>query len=286
MINLKLYYMNQNESFPFFVQSGQHEKSMEIHTHEDFSELVIVTEGSATHIVENERFHIKKGDVFVLGEGLAHGYENAENFHIYNIMFRIENLLVGNSDIKKSRGFHSLFIVEPTLTGHSFKSRLSLTAEDFIPVRKLVNMMLAEYDGGDECREAMIMSYFMTLVVILSRLYDKHENGSDENAMNIAGAAAYMESHYSDDLPLSKLAEISHYSLRHFIRLFKEAYHATPQQYLLDIRLNHACLLLRDSDMTVTEISQRCGFPDSNYFSSAFKKHLGMPPVLFRRKRA
>lgn len=285
MIKLKLYYMNQNEAFPFFVQVGQHDVPMEMHTHEDFSELVIVTDGSATHIVEDESFRIKKGDVFVVGGGLTHGYKNVENFRIYNIMFRVENLTVGNADLKKSRGFHSLFIVEPTLltNNHSFGSRLSLSPDDFIPIKKLVNMMLDEYDGGRECRETMIMSYFMTLVVILSRLYEISDTVAGENIMNIANAAAYMENHYDDLLPLGRLAEISHYSVRHFIRLFKEAYRATPQRYLLEIRIKHAELLLSDSDMTVTEIAQRCGFSDSNYFSSAFRRHTGKSPLAYRR---
>ena len=74
MENMRLNYFTNDDSFPFFIQYGAHENTMFIHDHEDFSELVVVMDGTAEHIVESERFPIKKGDVFVLGSGIQHGY--------------------------------------------------------------------------------------------------------------------------------------------------------------------------------------------------------------------
>ena len=61
-----LSYFTNDDSFPFFIQYGWHEDTMFMHGHKDFSELVVVMDGSAEHVVEDEHFPVKKGDVFVM----------------------------------------------------------------------------------------------------------------------------------------------------------------------------------------------------------------------------
>ena len=54
----------QTQEFPFFIQYWVHIGNMLMHSHKDFSELVLVTEGSARHIVDNESYVISKGGRF------------------------------------------------------------------------------------------------------------------------------------------------------------------------------------------------------------------------------
>ena len=89
MNNMWLNYFTKDDSFPFFIQYGGHEDTMFIHGHEDFSELVVVMDGTAEHIVENERFRIKKGDVL--------GYVNVYNGE--NQVGRIP--ITAQNDVKK-----------------------------------------------------------------------------------------------------------------------------------------------------------------------------------------
>ena len=56
-----LHYFTQDASFTFYIQYGYHEEDVEMHLHADFSELVIVINGTAMHHVNNEAFFIKKG---------------------------------------------------------------------------------------------------------------------------------------------------------------------------------------------------------------------------------
>lgn len=96
-----------------------------LHTHADFSELVIVLSGTATHVVDGEEYPIRKGDVFVISNNTAHGYKHPKNFHICNIMFHLSYFLDYQSDIKTTAGFHALFVIEPTLTKtQGFKRQL------------------------------------------------------------------------------------------------------------------------------------------------------------------
>ena len=283
MYEMKLCYFTNDESFPFFIQYGGHNEDMYIHGHEDFSELVVVLSGSAIHVVGEKRYKISKGDVFVAGKGIVHGYDKPENFRICNIMFRPEFFLSADYDIKQLPGFHALFLLEPRLLAQGgFMSRLVLDTESFHCAEDIIAAAVKEYESGSKGSKTMLTVYFLQLAVLFSRMY-----GHTEKRREIAGiaeAAAYMESRYGEDIKMETLFSVSHYSQRHFIRLFTEIYGSPPLKYLTGIRMRHACILLKDSDISVTEISLRCGYGDPNYFSRSFKKYSGMAPLDYRKQ--
>lgn len=280
--SMKLCYFTPDESFPFHIQYGHHDEEMFMHSHEDFSELVIVLNGSSVHIVGDERFEVKKGDVFVMNSGTVHGYEEPKDFRICNIMFRTETFISENYDIRRIAGFHSLFLLEPTYNSkNGFKSRLRLLPSDFADIEQLIKAAVREYTGDSEGRKTMVRSYFLQLAVQLSRLYGT--TVCHKEIEGISNAAAYMETHFTENISISELLNVSHYSQRHFIRLFSATYQTTPQQYLLGIRIRHACSLLREKTFSITEIATRCGFNDSNYFCRIFKKNMGTTPSAYRR---
>ncbi len=279
---MKLCYFTNDESFPFHIQYGYHDEEMFMHGHDDFSELVIVLNGSAVHIVNNERFEITKGDVFVMNEGTIHGYENPRDFKICNIMFRTETFISENYDIQSLAGFHALFLLEPKYNNENgFKSRLKLSPAAFADIERLITTAVEEYKSTAHGRKTMVRSYFLQIAVLLSRIYGI--NVHHKEIESISKTAAYMESHYMDDISINELLAVSHYSHRHFIRLFSATYDTTPQQYILKIRIRHACVMLRECKLSVTEIATRCGFNDSNYFCRIFKKNMGITPSAYRK---
>jgi AraC family L-rhamnose operon transcriptional activator RhaR/AraC family L-rhamnose operon regulatory protein RhaS len=87
----------------------------------------------------------------------------------------------------------------------------------------------------------------------------------------------------TEDIDIEKLAERACFSPRHFNRLFKSVYSITPKQYIMDLRFSIACRLLRETGLPVTEISSRCGYPDSSYFARIFCRKLSMTPTEYRK---
>lgn len=270
-------------SFPFFIQYGVHDGEMYVHSHDGFSELVIVMEGSADHIVCGESQKIRKGDVFVISNDIEHGYRHAENFHICNIMFDPSFFFTNSSDLTKSVGFQALFVLEPHYTSEGFfKNRLRLSLDDFMKIYKIIENIYKEYYLRNDCRKTIITCDFLRLCVKLSRLYNFDSLGADENIINLAKAVTYIEKHFDEKIKISFLANISNYSERQFIRVFKEAFNSTPTEYIINIRIKNAKQLLAASNYSITEIAYRCGFSDSNYFSRTFKKETGISPTHYR----
>ena len=284
MQNMKLSFFTNDESFPLFIQFGRHDIPLFVHGHDDFFELVTVLDGSAEHIVDGERSVISKGDVFVIGNGISHGFDSPEDLRICNIMYRPEMLFPGDSDIRQLPGFHALFLLEPYLSStQHFQSRLWLTPAELARVLPIINAAEQEYTSDQPGRKTMVLSLVRQLAVLLSRLYDCP--AKPREIAGIADAAAFLEAHFNENISVSDAAERSHYSQRHFIRLFTSVYGVTPQKYLLNVRLRHASALLRDSSLSVTETALRCGFSDSNYFSRIFRKYTGSSPSNFSRNK-
>ena len=82
------------------------------------------------------------------------------------------------------------------------------------------------------------------------------------------------------DLP--KLLKMSGFSRTHFFRMFKNQTGTTPVEYVKRRRLREALLLLQESDLNISEIGDKVGWPDPFYFSKIFKAEIGMPPSVYR----
>lgn len=68
-----------------------------------------------------------------------------------------------------------------------------------------------------------------------------------------------------------------------FLQSFKAVTGTTPRQYILKLRLQHACDLLSETDLPISQIAEQSGFSDSFYFSRCFRQWYGLPPIQWRR---
>ncbi|WP_153977231.1 AraC family transcriptional regulator [Paenibacillus xylanilyticus] len=285
MSSTYLNWFTSDLQFPFYIQYGGHEEDTELHQHVDFSELVIVLNGNATHVVHTEEYFIKKGNAFVINGSTPHAYRDPHDFKICNIMFRPEMLASIGPDLKKSNGYQALFVLEPYYRNiQSYPGKLALPIPSLEYVESLIAVMIEEYHGQLQGYQTMLLSRFTELVVYLSRHYDTQEKGMEGNhLMHLANAISYMEDHYLEPLTLEEIAGKSNISVRHLNRIFRSYYQMTPIAYMLTLRLERACGLLKHSSLTITQISYECGFNDSNYFTRQFRKAYGVSPKVYRQ---
>jgi AraC-like DNA-binding protein len=94
-----------------------------------------------------------------------------------------------------------------------------------------------------------------------------------------------MDRAYAGQLDLAALARSAHVSESYFSRSFAEAFGVTPHRYLLTTRLERAKALLRDTDLSVTEVCLRVGFTSLGSFSTQFRRFVGESPSAYRAQR-
>lgn len=285
MSNAYLGWFTTDNTFPFFIQYGGHEEDTELHRHVDFSELVIVLSGNARHIVNDEESFIKKGNAFVINGSTEHAYREPNDFKICNIMYRPEMLAAAGPDLRASNGFQALFVLQPLYSDMRARSeKLNLPMAGVEQAAALVSAMIDEYEGKQQGRQTMLIARFMELVVFLCRHYDTQSREAPDSLSHLAGAVSYMEDHYLEPLSLEQIATQSDMSVRHLNRMFKAYYRTTPVAYLQSLRLERSRMLLKHSDLPITQISYECGFNDSNYFTRQFTKAYGLSPKAYRQR--
>lgn len=95
----------------------------------------------------------------------------------------------------------------------------------------------------------------------------------------IKTAIKYIHSHFrSESISISKLADMCAFSETYFRKLFKKIYDLSPNQYIINLRLEYASQLLQSHLYTVSEVSEKAGFHDTKYFSRLFRKNFGCSP--------
>ncbi|WP_181872865.1 GlxA family transcriptional regulator [Billgrantia montanilacus] len=94
----------------------------------------------------------------------------------------------------------------------------------------------------------------------------------------LVDAVMLMEANIEEPLTTHELAEHLGISRRQLERLFKKYLQAVPGRYYLDLRLQEARRLLRDSDLPAGEIAMKTGFSSPAHFSTAYRNHFGVTP--------
>lgn len=109
-------------------------------------------------------------------------------------------------------------------------------------------------------------------------LSDTENMTQTRNAERMHRILHYLETHYSEPVRLSEIAEREGLTQTYLSHLFREQLHIPFQDYLARLRLEAAMLLLRQSDTTLTDAAYACGFSDPKYLNRSFQKNLGMSP--------
>jgi AraC-like DNA-binding protein len=95
----------------------------------------------------------------------------------------------------------------------------------------------------------------------------------------------YFNTHYAEKQNLDKLAQRFFVSKATLIYNFNKYASCSPIDFLLNVRLTKAKDLLTNSDKSVGEISDACGFSSANYFGLIFKKKDGISPLQYRKNQ-
>jgi AraC family transcriptional regulator len=95
---------------------------------------------------------------------------------------------------------------------------------------------------------------------------------------------AFLAQNLAYDVDLSTIAAQASLSPYYFTRQFTAMIGMPPYRYLITLRIQRAAQLLRESDLTVTQILHRVGFHSPSHFTTTFRRHMGMSPTAYRRR--
>jgi len=254
------------------------------HRHEDFYELVIVCSGSAILEtgIESERVHA--GNVFLFPDQTVHRYAEIKNFRHYNVLFHPSLLDSGKAeiDLKNLPGYGNLFGFMNN--GENRHSKLNSVDDEaqakLIPVLETIRNETTLWLPG--WRENAYFE-FMRMMVFLLRSCVPTDRVSDPNLFQIGQVIRMLEKDCTKKYTLKQMAETVNMSPSCFRHHFTEITGIPPGEYLMNLRLRKAVLLLNFPN-SIEETATLCGIPDSNYFARLIRKRTGFSPKEIQRK--
>lgn len=94
----------------------------------------------------------------------------------------------------------------------------------------------------------------------------------------------YIADNYQASLSLRDMAKYSCMSPYHFLRVFKQVYGETPNEFVMRLRIEQAKNMLITENLSVSEFCEKVGYVSFGSFSSLFLKQVGMAPTIYRRR--
>lgn len=265
-------------------ESHQHDLTEIEHSH-DFCELVIVTQGSATQVLEGDSFQVSTGDIFILQGQQKHYFCNRNQLEIINIMYDPEQLGLPESKLRSMAGYCALFMLEPNYRQqHRFASHLHLKPLSLGHVEQLTETMEDEWKSSLPGRETLLKAKLLELIVYLSRAYTTVETVEAHALLRIGNVIGALEQNFAKDWTVEELLEIACMSRSSLMRTFRKATGQSPIEYLVRLRIKKAMKLLRTTNLSITEIAMQVGFHDSNYFTRQFKQANNVSPSQYRKR--
>ncbi|MCG8649909.1 MAG: AraC family transcriptional regulator [Pirellulales bacterium] len=114
-----------------------------------------------------------------------------------------------------------------------------------------------------------------------SRQIERMQSGSVDA---MAEVMKYLHNHFAENVATDQLAKMAGLSTSHFERRFRLAFGSSPRQYLIRVRIENAAGMLRESDQSISDIAQSCGFYDHAHFSRSFHRVMHLSPSAYRRR--
>ena len=146
-------------------------------------------------------------------------------------------------------------------------------------INKLFDEM-QQYEGKEHYHNALLTANYLKLLVILN---EYATNSAIPASGMVQEAIEYINSHIHEPMCIDSICKVLHISKYYFCKKFKESTGLTVMNYILKTRIISAKNMLETANMTISEISNRCGFSSQSYFCRVFKEESGMTPLQYQK---
>ena len=230
--------------------------------HSDYYVFEYVVSGVGHIVCNGKEYTVGPGDVYILPYGSVHKYwaDKADPF---------EKIWM---NIRSS-------IIKDIIRLYSLSGKVVFHNSNCKPLF-LELMRLAENTTFND-------EVCYTAAEIVFRIINKlaqNEKG-ETHASTIAKSTKLMlDDNIYGNITVDKIAETLVVSKVHVISEFKKFYHTTPYSYYVERKLDTAKEMLSTTSMRISEIAEALGFCEQNYFSSLFKRKVGLSPGEYRKQ--
>jgi AraC-like DNA-binding protein len=275
--------LQKDESFFIGVFQDNLEKST-WHYHNNY-ELSFITEGVGKRIVGDsiEEFH--PGDLIFIGRNLPHVWiADKESFQLSNrtlesVFLQFTKDIFGNQLIALPEFTYVAKALSQSERGVKIPDDVTNEISELLlqmPYLKPFERMIHFFRIMD------IIGHCKNLIPLASEEYIRTRFTPGNK--RLAQIHNYLMTHYKEDMDLRQIALAVNMAEVSLCRFFKANTGMTLFEYLNKIKVDFACKMLMDKDMSIIEICLDSGFNNLSHFNKQFKKITGLPPSEYRKQ--
>lgn len=253
------------------------------HTH-NYIEVVYMCSGSTTHHIDGDEVVLCAGELLFLSQNavqeIAECSENdiAVNFIILPEFFDRSLDMIGQED-----NLIRNFLIDCLRNRNQEISYLHFKAADVLPIQNLMENLIWMLLNRQPNKRSLNQTTMGLLILHLLNHTDKVETRKSHPEQEIIwGVLRYIEEHYRDGV-LSGLADELGCSLYSLSRLIKSMTGKTYTELLQEKRLNQSSYLLKNTNLSITDISLNVGYSNFSYFYRIFRERYGVSPQKYRK---
>ncbi len=247
-----------------------------LHQHEEI-QLCAIIEGEGSLVIGDSINEYKTGDVLIIGSNLPHVFKS-DTSHC------------------KSSTMLTLFFTKTSFGKDFFElgdfsemQKLFKISESGGIVTSNKNQILELFSS---LKEASNFDRFIIFLKIVSELLKAEINPlskfiyqkkySDNEGKRMSNIMEYTMNNFNKEIDLDTISGISNMTPNAFCRYFKQRTNKTYFQFLIEVRIENACRLLKNHDALIAEVSEKSGFKNISNFNRKFKDNKGVTPSKYR----
>ena len=252
----------------------------QLHQHNEI-QISYVEKGAGTLIVGDTINTFAPGDILILGGYLPHVFRTDTKFSdetvVYTLFFD-----------KNSFGKHFFDLPDMEIISEFFNDS-EYGMKILTPKDKIINLFLKLKNQNKVQRISSLLRIIDLITKaektpLSSFVYKKKYTDDEGKRMN--EVFHYAMENYMEPITLKEISEIANMSRNAFCRYFKKRTNKTFFQFLIEIRIEHACKqLYSNPDQSIASISELCGFQNTANFNRKFKEVKGMTPSHYRSQK-
>ena len=250
-------------------------------------ELHFTIKGEGVRFIGDNISNFSPGEILLLGENLPHTWRSKEEYYQNNSDLNVEAIVI--HFLPDCLGKYLLTLHEAYLITKFFEKEKSRMIFGGLAKEKLAQLMTTAVDATNLDRVIVLLSILKTMAetdeykpVVNGHSAFYQSNESDTLRLN--KVCNYTLSNYKKDITLEEIASISNLSVTSFCRYFKLMTKKTYYDFLIEIRISHACRALIEDKLPTEVICFDCGFNNVSNFYRHFKKVTGITPLEYKRK--
>lgn len=241
-----------------------------IHSH-TFYELELTLSGETTEYINGEPFLKKRGTVSILSPADFHSFEVNDSTDVADLMFEEKHLPSGMTSQVFSREISRSVI---------------LSEEKTTSLENLFRVIDSVKDYDKPLKSKLIKNLIESALLIIIKEYNSQGHKiKDKKQSDIEQMLQYIDLHFRDNPSVGTVAEAVGKSPDYFSKYFKKHVGCGYSEYLNKRKTECAEVLLRISDMSITEICFNSGFDSMSNFLRVFKLLTGSTPSDYRAKK-